>query len=437
MEDTHPSPNIGTDNIIVWRQKLARNLLRAIAIVGAPATAVAVYDAIAQAIAWQLPIRLGVYIALLVITFRRQVAYQVQALVMVSVFAFFGLFNFTQFGFNGESTLFLLSAVLLAALFFGRQGGYFTMTLLCLGILGIGWAFSSGWIVVYFPGTSVPRNTEFGSWLLLTGVFFALGASMQYAQGYLLKRLFVALERNSALAHDLEAERTGLANLVKQRTAAAEEARAEAEASAAALQVQMWQITGLSQVNAAVRGEQDVATLAQAVIRTICNYVEAPVGALYLRDGDGVWLLGRYAYTPAPGQPERFRLGEGLVGQAAAERRVRVLADIPESQFVLTSGLGQSGLQHLLVAPFQYAGEVRGVLELGALHPFTLPQVRFVEQALEPIAIAFNTARNRAHINTLLEETQRQADELTVREEELRAINEELQMQAEGLQVAS
>ncbi len=436
MEGMRTFPDEGIGNIATWRQELARNLLRALAIIGAPVIVVASYETFSRNFTWQLPIRLGVYAVLVIIAFWPQISYRIQASVMIGVFAMFGMFNFTQFGFNGESALFLISATLLTAIFFGRWPGHLSILLACLGIMGIGWGFSSGGIVVYYPGTTVPRNTDFESWVLLAAIFFALSTALQYAQAYLMARLSGALARNSTLAHDLEAERAGLAELVAQRTAAAEEARAEAEAAAAALQTQMWQITGLAQVNAVMRGEQDLATLAQAVTRALCRYIETPVGALYLRDGDGVWLLGRYAYTPAPGQPERFRMGEGLVGQAALEGRVRVLADIPEAQFVIASGLGRSALHHLLVAPFQYAGEVRGVLELGALQPFTPAQVHFVEQALEPIAIAFNTARNRAHINALLEETRRQANELTVREEELRAINEELQMHADGQRIA-
>ncbi|HNT74996.1 MAG TPA: GAF domain-containing protein [Anaerolineae bacterium] len=405
MEETLTSSDFKVEDITVWRQKLARNLLRAIAIVGAPVIVVAIYEAISRNFTWQLPVRLGAYGILLLIAFWPQVSYRMQALVMIGVFATFGLFNLTQFGFNGESALFLMSAALLTALFFERWAGHSAMLLLCLGILGIGWAFSGGQIVVFYAGTTVPRNTDFESWVLFAIVFFALGTAMQYAQGYLMVRLFSALERNAGLARELEAERTGLAQLVKQRTAAAEEARAEAETAVAALQAQMWQITGLAQVNAVMRGEQDIATLAQVVIRAVCNYVEAPVGALYLRDDDGVSLLGRYAYTTAPGLPERFRFGEGLVGQAAQDGHIRVLAHIPESQFLLASGLGESLLPHLLVAPFQYAGEICGVLELGGLHPFAPPQVRFIEQALEPIAVAFNTARNRARINTLLAET--------------------------------
>jgi hypothetical protein len=139
-----------------------------------------------------------------------------------------------------------------------------------------------------------------------------------------------------------------------------------------------------------------------------------------------LYLRGRYAYTLSPERPTRFALGEGLVGQAAQDGKMCLLEDISESQFIIASGLGESVLRYVFVAPFIYMGDVRGVLELGAQHAFAPEQVAFVEQTLEPIAIAFNTAQNLAHINALLNQTRSQAEELRRREEELRVINEDL-----------
>lgn len=429
MDNTYTDQN-NSAFAAVWRQNLARNLTRALAIFGVLTVAWAIYTAIIGDILWQIPIRVGVYIPVLVLAFSKRIPYQVQAMVIIIVFSAFGLFNHTQFGFDGESALFLLSSVLLASLFFGRRAGYLAMALTCLAILALAWGFTSGRIVAFFPHTEVPRSTEWPGWILYFVVFLGLGTGIQYAQGYLLAHLASALDRSYWLTRDLDAERAGLAEQVMLRTQAAEQARYEAEMAAAALQEQMWQIAGQAQLSAVLRGEHDLASLAQAVIAEVCRYVEAPVGALYLRDGDAVWLLGRYAYTPTPGWPERFRFGEGLVGQVAKEGRLQVLTNIPESQLILASGLGQTMLQHLLIAPFTYLGEVSGVLELGFVHALTESQTQFVEQSLDPIAIAFNSARSRTHINALLEETRRQTDALAVREEELRAINEQLQVQA-------
>jgi len=416
----------------LWRQNLARTLIRALAIFGVLTVAFAVYTAIVGDILWQIPIRVGVYIPILVLAFSKRIPYQVQAAVIIITFSAFGIFNHTQFGFDGESALFLLSSVLLAALFFGPRVGAIAMALTCLAILVLAWGFTSGRIVAFFPNTQVPRSTGWPSWLLYLGVFLGLGAGIQYAQGYLLKHLAVALDRSYELTRDLNAERSGLAEQVMVRTQAAEQARYEAEIAAAALQEKMWLITGQAQLSAVLRGEHDLTSLAQAVIAEVCRYVEASAGALYLCDDDAVCLSGCYAYTTTTVGSECFRLGEGLVGQAAKENRMLALKDIPDSQFLLASGLGQTMLRHLLIAPFAYLGGVSGVLELGFAQAFTESQMQFVEQSLEPIAIAFNSARNRTHIKALLEETRRQASALAVREEELRAVNDQLQVQADG-----
>ncbi|MBN2007283.1 MAG: GAF domain-containing protein [Anaerolineae bacterium] len=433
MSNIHtPQDDFGT--VEIWRQHLIRNFLRVMVVLGIPVVIFAVYWIYLDEVMWQAPIPIGVYLVLCIMAYWRKASYKVQVLSLIAVFGVFGLFNQMQYGFNSESALILSSAVLLASLFFGRRMAQFTMLAISLALLVIAWGFTSGHLVVFYPGTTVPRDTKWVGWILYIVLFVGLNTAMQYAQGYLMARLGDALARSRSLAHDLEAERAGLAEQVTIRTRAAEQARHEAEAAAAALQAQMWLVAGQAQLSAVLRGEKDLPSLAQAVLAEVCRYVGASVGALYLRDGDAVWLLGRYSYTPAPGQLERFHLGEGWVGQVAQEGRLQLLADIPESQLILASGLGETPLRHLLAAPFAYMGVVSGVLELGSLHAFTESHVQFVEQSLEPIAIAFNTARSHAHITTLLEETQRQADALSVREEELRAINEQLQAQAENSQ---
>ncbi|MCB0037803.1 MAG: GAF domain-containing protein, partial [Anaerolineales bacterium] len=142
-------------------------------------------------------------------------------------------------------------------------------------------------------------------------------------------------------------------------------------------------------------------------------------------------VAGGYAY--APEAPPRFKVGEGIVGQAAASRRPLFLNDLAESDITIISGLGSKKPTHLSVFPLLYEDVVVGVIELGRWSAFSKIEQQFISQVVESIAIAFNTARVRMQIDALLTKTQQQAAELQAQEEELRATNEALAVKAAEL----
>jgi transcriptional regulator with GAF, ATPase, and Fis domain len=185
-----------------------------------------------------------------------------------------------------------------------------------------------------------------------------------------------------------------------------------------------------------MRGEQDIAQLADNVIHYLCRYLEAQIGALFVLDGTGdrLELAGSYAHAGDGHGSIQFELGEGLVGQAVLEGRTLALNDIPAEELTITSALGQHAPRHILILPLLYENRAAGAVELGTLSRFSTAQLEFLDRATNDVAIAFHTAQTRKQVNDLLIQTQQQAEELQAQEEELRAINEELQAQAESLQ---
>jgi CheY-like chemotaxis protein/signal transduction histidine kinase/HAMP domain-containing protein len=216
----------------------------------------------------------------------------------------------------------------------------------------------------------------------------------------------------------------------------AENARMAAEEANRSLAAQMWQTTGQALLNEKMRGEQDVPTLANSVIEQLCQYLAAQVGTLYVLEGSLLKLAGGYAYTRRSNFPDQFQIGEGLVGQAAREKKTCAV-HIPDDYIsIISPSLGELLPRTVLALPFTYDGQVIGVIEIGALTEFTTAQMEFLNSALESIAIAFSTAQARKQVNELLTQTRQQAEELQAQEEELRATNEELETQTESLRAS-
>jgi CheY-like chemotaxis protein/signal transduction histidine kinase len=223
---------------------------------------------------------------------------------------------------------------------------------------------------------------------------------------------------------------------VHDRTSALESARAEADQAHTALRAQLDETNAVARISESMRGEQDLVTLSQTVLRELCNSLGAAMGAMFVREGDVLRLVASYAYTRRKNISNGFYLGEGLVGQAALEKQTILIANAPADYVSVASGMVEFAPRVIMAVPFIRDENVIGVIELASLKEFTDSQMTLLNKALENIAIAFSTAQARAQINTLLEQTQLQAQELRVHEEELKSINEELQVQAENLRAS-
>jgi CheY-like chemotaxis protein len=215
----------------------------------------------------------------------------------------------------------------------------------------------------------------------------------------------------------------------------AEEVREEVEIANKALEVQIWQTTGHAQLNDKMQGEQDISTLADNIIQQLCHYLGGQIGALYIAQDHSLNLVGSYAYT-SKSPTRQIKFGEGLVGQAAVEKRAMIVTDIPNDYITISSGLGQTVPRNIMVFPFMYEDRVVGLVEMGTLTEFSQVQLEFIQIAMDSIAIAFNTAQARARIDELLSETQQQAEELQTQSEELRVANEELGSQTQSLRLS-
>jgi signal transduction histidine kinase/DNA-binding response OmpR family regulator len=203
-------------------------------------------------------------------------------------------------------------------------------------------------------------------------------------------------------------------------------------------QQQNWLKTGQAQLNEQMRGELDIVTLTKKIISFLTTYVEAQVGIFYLleeADEPSLNIVASYAYTISDKHPQKFFIGEGLVGQVALEQKtISLTQTAAECPLIIRSGLAGALPCNVLLLPFLYENTLKGVIEIGAAQLLTDIQRDFLEQAMQSIGIAVNTAESRTKMQTILAQAQQQAQELQVQQEKLRSTNEELQSQSEELQ---
>ncbi|MGB5157232.1 response regulator [Desulfobacterium sp. N47] len=199
-------------------------------------------------------------------------------------------------------------------------------------------------------------------------------------------------------------------------------------------QKQNWLKTGKAELGERIRGEQDLAVLAQKIIEYLCIRLDAKIGALYLvQNKNMLQLTGGYACKKRNEIPDKFEFGEGLVGEAARQKESIIINNVPKDYIKINSGLGESSPHNIIVTPFFYEDELKGVIEVGSFQEFTDMQKDFLDEAGKGIAISIYACEAYIRTRLLLEETQVQAGALRVQQEELRQTNQELEEQTLAL----
>lgn len=197
---------------------------------------------------------------------------------------------------------------------------------------------------------------------------------------------------------------------------------------------QSWLKTGQTELSTIIGGEQDMERLCLKAITYIANHVKAQVGTFFVEEKKDLYkLVASYAFTDRKGFTNKFTPGEGLAGQAALEKKRVIFTQVPQSYIKISSSLGETPPSDILVLPLIYEGNVKGVIELGSVSKFTDDKLDFLDIASKTLGVAINSALFNEQLAALLERTNKQKDELSLQQKELKTTNQELEEQTESL----
>ena len=150
------------------------------------------------------------------------------------------------------------------------------------------------------------------------------------------------------------------------------------------LEKQSWVQKSMMEISAMYQEITDITELTQSFITKLAPMLQAAYGVVYIRRSNGREIhyvkVAGYAITDEERGAESFRLGEGLIGQAALDKRIFLIDKLPEEHIKVTSGLGASSPRNLLIAPILVDGRVEAVVEFAALQPFLSQHLTLLDQ---------------------------------------------------------
>ncbi len=199
---------------------------------------------------------------------------------------------------------------------------------------------------------------------------------------------------------------------------------------------QDWLKTNLARFTGMLQGQRDLATVGRLLLTELAPLVNAQQGAIYQMETDdrsALRLLSAYAYDGAEGHPLRVRLGQGLLGQCALDKRRKLITDIPEAATPIGSSLFKVAPTNIIVLPILFESQVKAVIELASINAFTDLQVTFLDQLTTSIGIVLNSIEATMQTEGLLTQSQQLAGELQTQQRELQQTNDQLEQKAQQL----
>ncbi|MBN1115893.1 MAG: PAS domain S-box protein [Bacteroidales bacterium] len=216
---------------------------------------------------------------------------------------------------------------------------------------------------------------------------------------------------------------TNLRNTLKTNKQIVEKQRTEDEK-------RNWHAEGHARFGEILRNNNDFEKLAFNVVKELTDYVGAIQGGFFhLEEENGnkfFNLIAFYAYGRKKYADKTTPWGKGLIGTAAREQKTIHMENIPNGYVSVTSGLGKTNPNQLIVAPMVSEGELFGVLEITSLNEFTEDHINFIEKVAGNTASTLSTVRMNLQTSQLLKESKEQAQALASQEEEMRQNMEEL-----------
>ena len=196
-----------------------------------------------------------------------------------------------------------------------------------------------------------------------------------------------------------------------------------------------WLKTNLARFSSMMQGQKNLETVSQMIMSQLTPLVSAQQGAFFVMGQEEgapcLKMMSAYAHRERKSISNRFKLGEGLIGQCALEREPILITNVPSDYIQISSGLGEATPLSLIVLPVLFEGEVKAVIELASFEQFRPIHQLFLEQLMESIGVVLNMITANMRTEELLQQSQGLTQELQSQSRELTLQQEELKTKVE------
>ncbi len=155
-----------------------------------------------------------------------------------------------------------------------------------------------------------------------------------------------------------------------------------------------WINTGQNRLYEKIREYQSLNQLANNTLTFLCQYLQTPMGTLYIHyeKTKHLKLIASYSVSKTKKLPTYIRIGEGLIGQSVIDKELKQVNDVNEKFFYAKSASMEVWPSCITVLPFMYHQKVVGIIELGSFGELKDEKMQLLRRVADDIAIVFNTS---------------------------------------------
>jgi signal transduction histidine kinase/DNA-binding response OmpR family regulator/HPt (histidine-containing phosphotransfer) domain-containing protein len=202
-------------------------------------------------------------------------------------------------------------------------------------------------------------------------------------------------------------------------------------------ETQSWVKAEVAATGVRLQAAENFSVFTASLLSRISECIPILYGSFYLIDESHSRLsrVGSFALE-GRGESAEFALGEGLVGQAALERRVLDLSTEKNDPIRVTTGMGTVTPGKVLFIPVLNHDLLHGVIELATVSVFSDRQQAFLDALLPSVAMNAQLLSRNLETKRLLEQTRAQAESLAASERQIIARKEELEASNRALETS-
>jgi PAS domain S-box-containing protein len=195
---------------------------------------------------------------------------------------------------------------------------------------------------------------------------------------------------------------------------------------------QSWIAKGKEIIGDILRHNNNLYNLAYETITSLVNYTNSVQGAFYIYEEEKNILINiaTFAFNRKKYINQEFKIGQGLVGQAAYERDIIYRKEIPNDYVTISSGIiGDKKPKTILISPLIGDDKLQGVIEFASLST-DLPDrtLKLIKETSEIIAQTVFNLKVNTRTEKLLQDSQEMTKKLQKNEDELRRNAQEMKL---------
>ncbi len=168
---------------------------------------------------------------------------------------------------------------------------------------------------------------------------------------------------------------------------------------------QNWIKDGISILSKEILQKDSISEQISSAINQLSRYINAGMGVIYLYDSteDTLKLEASYAYTESKNLPSTFKMGHGVVGQVAQDKKPILLTSASDALLIRTATTEYKAL-NTYTSPLIFEDKLVGVAEVASYNTFTPEKLEYVESALIVLASSFYASlqlRDKKRLETI------------------------------------